>query len=77
MKVQNFKDHADFNKGHPKWAEEIDDYLSPFMMEKLNDISSNLGMLSILIFIRLQNILKLSRTNFDDKVTSEMKEAQE
>lgn len=47
------------------------------MMGKLQDLSTNLGMLSILIFVRLQNLLTASkRTNASTKISPDQLEAQ-
>lgn len=37
------------------------------MMEKLSDISKNLGVLSVLIYIRLNNFFKLCEPQENDK----------
>lgn len=41
--------------GHPNWIEEIQDKLTYPMIEKLKNLSNDFGVLSILIFLRLQS----------------------
>ena len=47
------RDQVDFKKSHPDWGSEIEDSLSMTLLGKLRNISQDLGMLSILIFIRM------------------------
>jgi len=75
MEIQKFKELAEFDKGHPKWIEEIEEALSPIIMNKLNHIASELGVLSVLIFVRLNTFFKLSEVAETEKSTSEIKEA--
>lgn len=77
LEIQKFKDLTEFEQGHPKWAEEIEESLSPCMMDKLKDISKNLGVLSVLIFIRLHTFFKKCETVESDKASKDVREAHE
>lgn len=77
MEIQKFKDMTQFDQGHPKWEQEIEESLSPTIMKNLEHISKDLGVLSVLIFIRLNHFFKMTEVSPNEQTSAEIKEAHE
>lgn len=57
---ETIKEQVEFSKSHPKWQSEIEDSINCTVIDKVKHISQNLGVLSLLIFIRLWRLQYLS-----------------
>jgi hypothetical protein len=64
--MDQFKETAEFNNGHPSWQKEIQESVTPLMLNKLKAISTDLGILGVLIYIRLATFLEMSNSALSD-----------
>ena len=64
---ENLKSTVDFQRSHPSWQAEIEDCMTLSILDKVKHIAKDLGVLSLLIFIRLYRLQTLCDFTSDDQ----------
>lgn len=60
--IGDFYSKINLEQAHPKWQDEIEESLDYSMIQRLKHISTDLGVLGVLIFIRLFNLHVMAST---------------